>query len=195
METNVMVQVFNDIRNATPASTKVVVENSLKNINDSLTRGLDAKDKKAASLALNAKMLEIIPKIMTETIMEPKMVVLYQLSSRMVNGPLTPGTPPVGTATPPSVDVSAPVKATNTFDYAKASKVFFEFVARESLAALLEIVFRQVRDEIIKLVTETILKIIKEKVKYKLKALEFITGAAISGILSSVPSPDISKYT
>lgn len=191
-----VVNVFNDIRNAPPSGVKVVIENSLNTLNNSLTSNVNPVDKQTAQLALNAKILDLIPKILTETIMEPKVVMLYQLASRLVNGPLDPTVPAVGvtTPTPPNLDIGAPIKVTNTFDYAKATSTFFTFVARESLAALLEIIFRRVKVEIVKLVTAATLKILKERLKLKLKALDFLIGTAITGVLTSIPTPDTSKY-
>jgi hypothetical protein len=184
--------IFDEIRNAPPSRVNQVIENSVNTLNNSLTSNVGEQDKNTAKLSLNAKLIEQIPKILTNIIMEPKLVILYQMASRLVNGPLSPTTPAVGFGGP---NIEGNIKVPNGFDYAKATSVFFEFVARESLAALLEIIFRQAKEEILKLVAAIIIKITKEQANKKIKALTFLTGGLVEGLLASVPTPDTSKFT
>lgn len=188
----VIKQVFDEIRNTPPSRVSQVIENSINGLNNNLTDNVDEQDKNTAKLALNAKLIEQIPKILTNIILEPKLVILYQMASKLVNGPLNPTTPAVGFG---GSNIDANIRVPNGFDYAKATSVFFEFVARESLAALLEIIFRQAKEEILKLVAGIILKITKEQANKKIKALAFLTGGVVSGLLASVPTPDTSKFT
>jgi hypothetical protein len=107
------------------------------------------------------------------------------MSSKIVNGPLIGSDPNI--------------KVTNSFDYSKASKVFFEFITRESLAALLEIIFKQVKDEILKLVAETSTRIIKEQVSLKSKAISSVLSAGVgSGLIALnnvIKTPNTSEFT
>ena len=186
--------VFDEIRNTPPSKMNSVIEKSLDSINNSLTSNVKEEDKKIAKLSLNTKFIEQIPKILTNIILEPKLVLLYQLCAKLVNGPLSPLTPPVGSGAPIGVDIDAKIKVPNGFDYAKATKTFFEFVSREALAALLEIVIRVVKREVIKLVADYAAKLAKEQANKKLKALIFLTGGVVDGLLASIPTPDTSKF-
>lgn len=167
--------VFDDIRSTPPSKVNVIIEQSINTLNNSLTKNVPDSDKKLAKLSLNAKMLMDMPKIFTNIALEPKIVILYQISSKTVN------------------DIT--VNVTNGFDYAKATKVFFDFVSRESLAALLEIIFREVKREIMKLVAEIAVKIIKEQSDIRLKAISSIVTGTVEGVLSTIPTPNLSSFT
>ena len=119
--------------------------------------------------------------------MEPKIMVLYQLASKIVNGPLANesplGVPSINpTVTTPSINVG------NNFDFAKGASVFFEYVSREALAALLEVVFNQVKKEIIKLIQDQVKKIIKEKLKIRVKAISSVVTGVVDGLISTAAS-------
>jgi hypothetical protein len=191
---NSVKNIFDEIRNTPPSKVNSVIEKSLDSIGNSLTSNVKEEDKKIAKLSLNAKFIEQIPKILTNIILEPKLVLLYQLCTKLVNGPLSPLTPPVGSGAPIGVDIDAKIKVPNGFDYAKATKTFFEFVSREALAALLEIIVRVVKQEIIKLVAYYVAKLAKEQANKKIKALMFLTGGLVEGLLTSIPTPDTSKF-
>jgi hypothetical protein len=94
----------------------------------------------------------------------------------------------------PSLNTSTIASMSDGFDYAKATKVFFEYVTRESLAALLEIIFKKVKAEIIKLVQEQVIKIFKDQSKLKVKLLSSIVTGVVDGILTSIPTPDTSEF-
>ena len=167
--------VFDEIRLTPPSKVNVVVEKSINSLNDNLTNSVPEEDKKVAKLSLNAKLINNMPKIFTNIALEPKIVVLYQISSKTVN------------------DIT--VNVTDGFDYAKATKVFFEFVSREALAALLEIIFREVKQEIMKLVAEIGLKIVKEQADLRIKAIASIVTGVAEGLISTIPVPNTSEFT
>jgi len=185
MDVDIFQTLFNDVKNTPNNQSTLVIENSITTINNSLTSNVSDVDKKVSQISLNAKMIELIPTILTNIIFEPKIVLLYLMSSKIVNGPLT-GTDPN-------------IKVNNSFDYSKATKVFFEFVTRESLAALLEITFKQVKAEILKLVAETASRIIKEQVALKSKAISNVLTAGVgSGLIaldSAIKIPNTSEFT
>lgn len=189
--------IFEDIRTSPPSQIKTTMERSVNTLNDQLTRGVGDKDKKTAKLSLNAKIIEEIPKILTNIIMEPKIMVLYQLASKIVNGPLANesplGVPSINpTVTTPSINVG------NNFDFAKGASVFFEYVSREALAALLEVVFNQVKKEIIKLIQDQVKKIIKEKLKIRVKAISSVVTGVVDGLITTAlvsAESAISEYT
>lgn len=190
--------IFDEIRNTPPSKVNAIIEKSINSVNDSLTANVKNEDKKIAKLSLNAKFIEQIPKILTNIVLEPKLVILYQLCTKLVNGPLSSSTPPVGSPNIPppiGVDIDAKIKVPNGFDYAKATKVFFEFVSREALAALLEVIVKVVKREIIKLVEYYATKLAKEQADKRIKALAFLTGGIVDGLISAIPTPDTSKFT
>lgn len=185
MDVDVFNTLFNDVKNTPSNQSSLVIENSMTTINNNLTSNVSDTDKSVSKISLNAKMLESIPVILTNVIFEPKIVVLYLMSSKIINGPIN--------TTEPNVKVN------NSFDYSKATKVFFEFVTRESLAALLEIVFKQVKTEILKLVTETASRIVKEQLALKSKAISNVLTAGLnSGLIaldSVIKTPNTSEFT
>lgn len=187
--------IFDEIRNTPPSKVSDVMEKSLNSLNDSLTKNVGDSDKKMAKVSLNVKFIEQIPKVLTNVILEPKLVALYQICSKLVNGPLNPLTPPVGSGAPANVDIDAKIKVPDGFNYSKATSVFFEYVAREALAALLEIVFRKIKQEILKLVAEFAVKIIKEQANIRIKAISSIVSGIVSGLITTIPIPNTSEYT
>ena len=193
--TTVVKNIFDEIRNTPPSKINAVIEKSVNSINDNLTKNVGEENKKLAKLNLNVKFIEQIPKILTNIILEPKLVVLYQLCTKLVNGPLSNLTPPVGSGAPVGVDIDAKIKVPNGFDYSKATSVFFEFVAREALAALLEIIVKVVKREIIKLVADYAAKIVKEQADIRIKAITSITAGIVEGLISTIPIPNTSEYT
>lgn len=167
--------ISDNIKNTPPSKIDVVIKQSIDLVNDDLTSNVSDSDKKVAKLSLNLKMLEELPKVFTNVILEPKIVSLYKLSMKTVNDII--------------------FNVTDGFDYFKATKVFFIYVVRESLAALLEIIFRQLKKEILSLVGEIAIKIAKERAKLRVKQINNIVFGSIEGLLLSIPTPNTSKYT
>lgn len=175
LDPQLMKTVFDEIRNTPPSKVNVVIEKSMDSLNNNLTVNVPNQDKDTSKKSLNFKLINDLPKVLTNVALEPKIVILYQISSKTVNDII--------------------VNASNGFDYAKASKVFFEFVSRESLAALLEILFRKIKYEIIKLVTEIGIKIVKEQSSIRMKAIASIVTGVADGILMTIPTPNTSEFT
>jgi hypothetical protein len=196
VDTDVLSTAFNEIRNSPQSEIKATLNKALNSLNDSLTANLSAKDKNTAKLNLNKNFIENLPKILCEIIFEPKMVLLYQLSAKIVKGPLSPNMPTVGQPTPPllSVETDLKIVVPDSFNYAKATRVFFEYTARESMAALLEIIFKELKKSIINLVKDFVILLAKEQSKLKIKTLIFLTGGIVEGLLTQIPIPDTSKY-
>jgi len=177
--------VFDDIRNTPPSKVSVVIQNSIDTLNNSLTSNVPDTDKKVAKLSLNAQILHEIPKVLTNIILEPKIVALYHLCEKLVNGPLTPPPLSVGSTNVGNIN-NVNINVTNPFDFAKATKVFFEYVSRKALSALLEIIFNEVKKEVIKLVTEQVIKIIKEKAKIRIKSISSIVTGKVNDQLTTI---------
>ena len=147
VNTNTSKNVFNEIKNTPPSKINITIKNSMNSINNDLTSNVPNVDKNVTKLSLNFDFITNLPKILTNVVLDPKIVVLYQISLKTVN------------------DIV--INVTNSFDYAQATKVFFEYVVRESLAIILEIIFKYIKNEILKLVSQIAAKIIKEQIKLK----------------------------
>jgi len=171
---DVIKNISDNILNTPISKVDVVIKQSINLMNDNLTINVPDEDRTVAKQSLNLKMIESLPKVFTSVILEPKIVSLYQLSSKTVN--------------------DTTVDETNGFDFVKITRVFFEYVTRESLAALVEIVFKRVKKEILALVEEITLKIVKEKVKIRIKSINSIISGASNGLLNTIPTPNSSKY-
>lgn len=180
IDPNTFKAIFENLRQAPSNQANLVIEESLTTIDLLLTANVPDSDKNLSIESLNTKMIESIPIILTSIIFEPKIVVLYLICSKMVNGPLFP----------PNQDAN--IKVNNSFDFSKSTKVFFEYVGRESLAALIEIVYKKLKREIILLVTKTTTNIVKEQTKLKYKILTgAILGTASSTLVGLVASKDV----
>lgn len=116
-----------------------------------------------------------LPKLSTSVIFTPKITVLFQTSKKLI---------------------------TNTFDdwgdnfvFAIANKVFFEYVVRESGAALLKIIYNQLKEEVQKIVAELAIGLIKEAVDKKIKQIQsLIGGYDVKSGLTTIGVPDTSQF-
>ena len=178
---------FNEIRN-NPKSN-LVLQNIIDSINDDLTKNIPAESSSTVKNTLNTEFIKEIPKVLTEIVLEPKIVVLYQVASKLVNGPLpNAGQPNVSTPTitTPTVTVNPTITAENSFDFVKSTKVFFEIVARESLAALLEIVYKKVKEVVIVLIAKQIISIVKEQIKLRVLAIKSSVSSKVNDATNKV---------
>lgn len=182
LDTDLFKKTFDDIRNSTTADSTGVLVQSLETINTDLTKNVSEENKENSKKSLNYKMIEEIPKIFAEIVFEPKIMVLYQLSSKIVNGPLPQQPlPPLGTPTNVTSTTTTPnIKVENSFDFSKANSVFFEYVVRKSSDALLKILLDKIKEEIIRIVMEQIIAIIKEKAKIRLNAIKSTYTAGLA---------------
>jgi len=189
---------FNSIKNAPSSKLNEVVFSSVNSINNNLTNNVSESDKNTAKRSLNAEMIKSIPKVLTDMIVDPKIIILYQIANKIVNGPLTPSPPPVGVPGGSASVTSPNVNANTSFDYAKASKVFFEYVVRESSAALLEILFNLAKREILNLVLGVAANITKTQSNLKIKRLLNVVRVVdvpgiAEGVLNAIPPPNTSQ--
>lgn len=117
-----------------------------------------------------------LPKVMCNaSILTPKILGIYNLSNYIVNNTTT--------------------TERTSYDWVKSNTVFFEYVLRESLAVLVEIVFNKLKAELMRLIAKVIQRIIKSIAKKKLKilasfALPSITNT-INGLINQIPQPEV----
>lgn len=155
-------------------SEKVLKETTFTLINN-LASNIDQDNEDSVKKSLSFELAMALPKLSSSVIFSPKIKVLTQFSKNLVTG---------------SIDTSK-----TNFDFAKANKVFFEYVVRESSAALLKILFDQIKEEIIKIVAGLVLNLIKEAVNKKLNQLRSLTGGFdVKSGLSAIKTPDVSQF-
>jgi hypothetical protein len=169
VDTEVLKTSFDEIRSTPQNRITNVVQNNFNTISDNLVSNIADEDKETSKLSINAKLIELLPKILTNIILEPKIVVLYQISLKTVNNIV--------------------INVTNGFDYVKACKVFFEYVIRESVAAFIEILFKVIKEEVIKLVSQVALRITKEQNDLRIRAITSIVTGISDGVLSTINVP------
>jgi hypothetical protein len=184
--------VFNlDIRNEN-ANFKGLLD-ELKNTNDpvlqekKITQLLDKSQKLATSASpeneesIKNKMsfdflLELPKVIIKNTVMTPKILGIYNLSNYIVN--------------------NIPTIAEDGYEFVLNNRVFFEYVTRESLAALIKIIFNKLKILLLELIAKVVAKLIKKIARKKLKIIASYSAGAITGIaeglISGLPTPQIS---
>ena len=162
------------------ATTTEQISNVITNLNKSALNIDDSNPTPNDSIKLNTLSLEMLKdliKVFTSVIFTPKIMSLIQITGKMVEGP------------------SGVYNKNSAYDFTVDFRVFFEFVTRESFAALLEIIFNKIKDKVITLVTSVIQQIIQEKVKLRFKAIASVLFTITEGLLNSVEIPNTSEFT
>jgi len=157
--------------NNNPNESKQIIEEYTNDVLNSLSGngGIGFGDDVKKSLSFELSLA--LPKLATSVILTPKIMVLYQVSKKMVTN---------------TVDGSS-----NNFDFVKANKVFFEYVVRESTAALLKIIYEKIKQEIIRLVINLTIILLKESVNKRIKQLKSLTGGFnVKSGLSVIKTPN-----
>lgn len=136
--------------------------------NGSIGFGDDVKKSLSFELSL------ALPKLGANVIFTPKIMVLYQVSKKLVT------------------NVTSDYE--NSFDFAKANRVFFDYVVRETGAALLEVVYNRIKEEILRFVGNLVAQLLTEAINKKLNQIKSLTGRFdIKSGLSSLNVPDTSN--
>jgi len=171
---------INNVKNSikeNPNSANLVTKQYAESVLDGITKQVSADDDDNENIkkSLSFELALALPKLSASIIFTPKIMVLFQISKKLVTN---------------TVD-----SFKNNFDFAKANSVFFEYVVREAGAALLEIIFDAIKEEILKVVIELITSLVKEAINKKLNQLRSLTGGYnIKSGLSAVKVPDISEF-
>tara|TARA_R110000751_G_scaffold272243_1_gene372416 strand:- start:5 stop:1318 length:1314 start_codon:yes stop_codon:yes gene_type:complete len=141
-----------DLDTATPSQTKVILEEILITAGQSVAgvvespNGETVPNINAPTMKLNFDTSQILnfPSILMRMVITPKIVGLYQISHQTINDNV--------------------LNVSDGYDFSKAARTFFEYVTREALAALLEIVFNRIKKELMALISRVVIKIVKEKI-------------------------------
>jgi hypothetical protein len=163
---------------ATPEQAKLIMEQAIASASNSVAQS--GNDKDGPTMKENFKTQSVLsfPAILMRMVVTPKIVGLYQISHQTVNDIV--------------LDVS------DGYDFSQAARTFFDYVARESLAALLEILFNKIKKELISLISRVVAKIIKEKISLYIGSIAGIFGPALGGLaggaIDTISSPDTNNF-
>jgi hypothetical protein len=160
-----------DLDTATPTQIKDILEQTLESTGKAIEDSGDDTDGPTMKANFSVSSVVAFPQTLMRMVITPKIVTLYQVSHKCVN------------------DITLDVS--DGYDFSKSSRTFFDYVARESLAALLEILFNQIKRELIALVAKVVIKIIKEKIKIFINSMSGGRATdAISGGVDNIEPPD-----
>lgn len=168
-------ELITDLNSNPSSQAKQITESYIQTLaSEAISVVGDGGDSEQQKKSFSVKMTLALPKMFTDVIFTPKIVVLNQVSQFLITNSIT--------------------SVVNSFDYAKANRVFFEYVVRESMAALMKILYNQIKEEIIKLVTTLAVRLIKESAEKRVKQILSLFGGSstTSGIQTIIP-PEIGK--
>ena len=163
-----------------PSKKNEAVEKLINQLGDD-TSIVSPENKETIKNKINTEMTLSLPKIICKiSILTPKILGIYNLSNYIVN--------------------NVTVTERNSYDWSVSNRVFLEYVARESLAVLVKIVFNKLKLELLRLIAFVIRELLKSIVEKKLAIIaSFLVGpisGALSGAVNKIPTPEIegSKY-
>jgi hypothetical protein len=177
VDIGVLTTINENLTNAEPAFVNDVIEQSLVTINTEISKNVVTSeiDKLSVEKNFSINFVREMPKVFTNVIFTPKILVMYQLVSVLFK--------------------NESMTATSSQQFVFDNKVFFNFVARESLAALIEIIFEQLKREVLRLVSSFATKLINQQADLRIKAILSIVYGISEGLLNSVPTPNTSEFT
>lgn len=167
---------YNDVSGTSGTESKKIVREYLDTIITEATSATAGSiDSGAQKKAFSLKLALSLPKVFTNIIFTPKIVIMKQLSNKLIKNTI--------------------IEGGSSYDYAVYNKVFFDFVVRESLAALLEIIFNQIKREIAKLIGEFVANLVAEATDKRVQQILSLTGGFIARAgLSVIPVPNTSDF-
>ena len=175
-----LVELENFEKENNPKKMGKAITNVLNKMQDSLANQSPSNEE-SIKKKVQIDMMLSLPKVMCNaSILTPKILGIYNFSNYIVN--------------------NTTITERTSYDWAKSNTVFFEYVLRESLAVLVEIVFRKLKTELMRLIAKVIQKIMKSIAKKKLKIIASFAlpavGNVVSGLINKIPQPQVagSKY-
>lgn len=167
---------YNEVSGTNGTEAKKVVREYFDTIITEATSNTNGSiDSDQQKKAFSFKLALALPKLFTNVIFTPKIVILKQLSTKLIKNTI--------------------IEGGSSYDFAVHNKVFFDFVVRESLAALLEILFKQIKREIAKLIGEFVANLVAEAADKRVRQILSLTGGFILNRgLSVIPLPNTSDF-
>lgn len=166
----------NEKINQRPSEVKSIVKSNTNNLIGRMAIKIGSPDEQdSIKKSISLDLALALPKLSTNIIFTPKIMVLFQTTKKLITNTVE--------------------GFKDNFDFAVANRVFFEFVVRESAAALLEVLFNQAKEEILKIVACIVAVLVKEAVNKKLAILKSLTGGfnRLSGIIP-ISENNISQF-
>lgn len=179
VETSIPTTILDDLSlldtATTPTLVRDILEKTLESTGNSVSNSANDSDANTMKNNFKKNVVLSFPKILMRMIITPKVVGLYQISHQTVN--------------------SIVLNVKDGYDFSKAARTFFEFVLREAAGALLEILFKKIKKELIALVNRVATKIIKEKISLYIGSIAgiYLTNA-VTGALETIKIPNTSNY-
>jgi hypothetical protein len=167
-----------------PSEVKSIIKSNTNRMLDDMANRIGFGEIENIKKSISIDLALALPKLSTSLIFTPKIMVLFQVAKKLVTNQTYPE--------PNTVNLNS---VNFTFDFAVANRVFFEYVVRESGAALLEILYNQVKEEILKIVACIVAVLIKEAVNKKIQILKSLTGGfnKVSGLIP-IKENNISQF-
>jgi hypothetical protein len=157
-----------ELDTATPKRVNEIIELTLSSVGDSISQYGNPEDGPTMKGSFDTQSVISFPKILMRAIITPKVVSLYQISSLMVNSNI--------------------LTVKNSYDFSRAANVFFTYVTRECLAAIIEIIFNKIKRELITLISNVVRKIVKEKLMLYVNSIAGIYITKINKVVDKVNS-------
>lgn len=157
-----LVDGLKSIDNITPKKVTETINLTLDGLGDVVSLYGSPEDVNTMKLNMNLNNIFSLPKVLMRMLITPKIVTLYQISNLTINGTI--------------------LSVNNGYDFSKIAKTFFEYVVRESLSALYQILFNKIKREIINLVSSVVLKVVKEKINLFIGAITSVYITKTDGL-------------
>jgi hypothetical protein len=157
-----LVDGLKSIDGITPKKVTETINLTLDSMNDSVSQFGSPEDVNTMKLNMNLNNIFSLPKVLIRMLITPKIVMLYQVSNLTINGTI--------------------LNVNNGYDFSKVTKTFFEYIVRESLAALYQILFNKIKREIVNLVSSVVLRIVKEKINLFIGSVTSVYLTKVDGI-------------
>jgi hypothetical protein len=168
---------INEIKNRlenNPNEAKLIIKEYTETVLNRLSGGGSIGFGDDVKKSISFELSLALPKLGTSVIFMPKIMVLYQISKKLVTNTVS--------------------DYENSFDFAKANRVFFDYVTRETGAALLEIIYNKIKQEILRFVGDLVKQLVVEAVTKKLNQIKSLTGRFdVKSGLKSLNVPDVSN--
>ncbi len=145
----------------TPELVEDRITQTFDGVGDIVSNPFSESNRKVAKNGFAYNTSLSLPNVLMWSTITPKTVLLYQISHQTVESNI--------------------LNVTSNFEFSKSASIFFEFVLRESFAALIDVIYTQVKYEILRLVSRVVSKIIKEKIRIYITALNSIILPTIGG--------------
>lgn len=170
---------INDLDTTTPAQSKAILQEILLTVGTSVSQLGNDVDGPTMKSNFDTRQVLNFPSILMRMVVTPKVVGLYQISHQTINNII--------------------LNVSDGYNFSKAARTFFEYVAREALGALVQILYNKIKRELILLISRVAIKIIKERISLYIGSIKGMSkGLSNSltdsnGSIDSINVPDTSN--